>query len=117
MSRSSKSMPAPARRRKPVMGMDAMARHADEAVAVLKAMGSQHRLMLLCQLLEGERSVNQLADALELAQSVVSQHLSLLRRDGLVLGRREGQSIYYDIRDERVRTLMATLFELFCVDD
>lgn len=94
-----------------------MSRHADEAVAVLKAMGSQNRLLLLCQLLEGERSVNELADALELAQSVVSQHLSLLRRDGLVLGRREGQSIYYDIRDERVRTLMATLFELFCVDE
>ncbi|XRD81618.1 helix-turn-helix transcriptional regulator [Dyella halodurans] len=94
-----------------------MSRHADDAVAVLKAMGSRHRLMLLCQLLEGERSVNQLADALELAQSVVSQHLSLLRRDGLVAGRRKGQSIYYDIRDERVRALMATLFEQFCVDD
>ncbi len=94
-----------------------MSRHADEAVALLKAMGSQNRMMLLCQLLEGERSVNELADALQLAQSVVSQHLSVLRRDGLVAGRREGQSIYYDICDERVRSLMATLFELFCVDD
>ena len=99
------------------MTMASMQRHADEAVAVLKAVGSQNRLMLICQLLEGERSVNELAEALGLAQSVVSQHLSLLRRDGVVAGRREGQSIYYDISDERVRSLMAKLFELFCVDD
>ncbi|RDI97292.1 transcriptional regulator [Dyella solisilvae] len=91
-----------------------MQRHADEAVAVLKAMGSPNRLLLLCQLLEGERSVNELAEALGLAQSVVSQHLSLLRRDGLVTGRRDGQSIFYAICDARVHGLMATLFELFC---
>lgn len=93
-----------------------MQRHADEAVAVLKAMGSPNRLMLLCELLEGERSVNDLASALDVSQSVVSQHLSLLRRDGLVSGRREAQSIYYAINDERVRGLMRRLFELFCVD-
>lgn len=94
----------------------AMQRHAEEAVSVLKALGSTNRLMLVCQLLDGERSVGDLADALGLAQSVVSQHLSLLRRDGLVAGRREGQSIYYAIRDERVHALMARLFELYCVD-
>jgi DNA-binding transcriptional ArsR family regulator len=115
MVRSSKS--ASSRRAKPAMTMASMQAHADEAVAVLKAVGSPNRLMLICQLLEGERSVNELAEALGLAQSVVSQHLSLLRRDGVVAGRREGQSIYYDISDERVRALMAKLFELFCVDD
>ena len=104
------------RTRKSNIDVEAMQRHADDAVAVLKALGSTNRLMLLCQLLEGERSVNELADALGLAQSVVSQHLSLLRRDGLVAGRREGQSIYYAISDERVRALMDRLFELFCHD-
>ncbi|RAO78280.1 ArsR family transcriptional regulator [Dyella jiangningensis] len=94
-----------------------MQRHADEAVAILKAMGSPNRLMLLCELLEGERSVNDLATSLDLAQSAVSQHLSLLRRDGLVAGRREGQSIYYVISDERVHALMAKLFDLFCAND
>ncbi|WP_430392240.1 ArsR/SmtB family transcription factor [Dyella sp. 20L07] len=115
MSRTAK--PTAARGRKPAVDVASMQRHADEAVTVLKAMGSPNRLMLLCQLLEGERSVNDLADALGLAQSVVSQHLSLLRRDGLVAGRRDGQSIYYAIRDERVRGLMSTLFDLFCTED
>lgn len=94
-----------------------MQRHADEAVAVLKAMGSPNRLLLLCELVDRERSVNELAEALGLAQSVVSQHLSLLRRDGLVNGRRDGQSIYYAISDARVHRLMATLYELFCGDE
>ena len=97
--------------------LETMREHADEAIAVLKAVGSTNRLLLLCKLLDGERSVNELAHALGLAQSVVSQHLSLLRRDGVVAGRREGQSIRYAIRDERVRTLMRTLFELFCGRD
>ncbi|MGA0587904.1 ArsR/SmtB family transcription factor [Dyella sp. KRB-257] len=89
---------------------------ADEAIAVLKAMASHNRLMLLCQLIAGERSVGELAQALGLAQSVVSQHLSLLRRDGVVSGRRKAQSIYYHISDERVQALMQTLFDQFCHD-
>lgn len=99
------------------ISLDAMQRHADEAVSVLKALGSSNRLMLVCQLLDGERSVGDLAEALGLAQSVVSQHLALLRRDGLVAGRRDGQSIYYAISDSRVHALMARLFELYCTED
>jgi DNA-binding transcriptional ArsR family regulator len=60
--------------------------------------------------------VGELAQALGLAQSVVSQHLSLLRRDGVVSGRREAQSIYYRISDARVHALMQTLFDQFCHD-
>lgn len=92
-------------------------RHADEAVAVLKAMASHNRLMLLCELVQGERSVGELAQALGLAQATVSQHLSLLRRDGVVSGRREAQTIHYRISDPRVQALMTTLFRQFCVDD
>jgi DNA-binding transcriptional ArsR family regulator len=103
-------------RRGGAITLEAMQRHADEAVSVLKALGSTNRLMLLCQMLDGERSVGELADALGVAQSVVSQHLSLLRRDGLVAGRRDGQSIYYAISDERVHALMAQLFALYCVE-
>jgi ArsR family transcriptional regulator, virulence genes transcriptional regulator len=95
----------------------ALHQHADEAIAVLKAMASHNRLLLLCQLVEGERTVGELAQALELAQSVVSQHLAWLRRDGLVSGRREAQSIYYRISDDRVHKLMAVLFDVFCTDD
>lgn len=112
MSRATKSTVS--RTRKGGADIGAMQRHADEAVTVLKAMGSSNRLLLLCELLDGERSVNDLAEALGVAQSVVSQHLSLLRRDGLVSGRRDGQSVFYAISDVRVHGLMATLYELFC---
>lgn len=96
--------------------IERMHAHADEAIAVLKAMASHNRLMLLCQLIPGERSVGELAQALGIAQSVVSQHLSLLRRDGVVSGRREAQSIYYRLSDARVHALMQTLFDQFCHD-
>lgn len=99
---------------KAALSAKAMHRHADEAIALLKAVASHNRLLLLCQLVEGERSVGELAQALELSQSVVSQHLSLLRREGVVSGRRDAQSIHYRISDQRTRQLMATLFELFC---
>ena len=91
--------------------------HADEAIAVLKAMASHNRLLLLCELASGERSVGELATALELAQATVSQHLSLLRRDGVVSGRREAQTIHYRISDPRVQALMTTLFKQFCRND
>jgi DNA-binding transcriptional ArsR family regulator len=91
-----------------------MHQHADEAIAVLKAMASHNRLLLLCRLVQGECSVGALAQSLQLTQSVVSQHLSLLRRDGIVSGRREAQTIHYRISDKRVQALMATLFKQFC---
>lgn len=90
--------------------------HAAEAIAVLKAMASHNRLLLLCELVSGERSVGELAQALGVAQATVSQHLSLLRRDGVVSGRREAQTIHYRIADSRVQALMTTLFDQFCVD-
>lgn len=106
----------PGNTKAPAGTVERMHQHADEAIAVLKAMASHNRLLLLCQLVQGERSVGELAQALEQAQSVVSQHLSLLRREGIVSGRREAQSIYYRISDERVQSLMHTLFDLFCTD-
>lgn len=99
------------------LSVDLMHQHADEAVAVLKAMASHNRLLLLCQMVQGECSVGALAQSLELAQSVVSQHLSLLRRDGVVSARREAQTIYYRISDERVQALMGTMFEQFCANN
>ena len=88
-------------------------RHADEAISLLKAMANRNRLLLLCKLMCGEHSVGELAQTVGLAQATVSQHLSLRRRDGVVSGRREGQTIYYRISDHRVRALMTTLFEQF----
>lgn len=94
-----------------------LGQHVGEAIEILKAMASHNRLLLLCELVPGERSVGELAQALELAPATVSQHLSLLRRAGVVSGRRAAQTIHYRISDPRVQALMTTLFEQFCGDD
>jgi DNA-binding transcriptional ArsR family regulator len=92
----------------------AMAEAADRASELLKSLGNRHRLLILCQLTEAERSVGELASFLDLRDSAVSQHLSLLRRDGLVAARRDGQTIWYSIASPPARRVLETLFEIFC---
>jgi DNA-binding transcriptional ArsR family regulator len=87
---------------------------ADRACELLKAMANRHRLMILCQLVERERSVGELAELLGIRDSGVSQHLALLRKDGLVTARRDGQTIWYSIASAEARTLLATLYDTFC---
>lgn len=91
-----------------------MAEAADRASELLKSLGNRHRLLILCQLTEGERSVGDLAAFLDLRDSTVSQHLSLLRRDGLVEARRDGQTIWYRIASAPARRVLETLFAIFC---
>ena len=81
---------------------------------MLKALANRHRLIIICQLIEKERSVGELADALNIRDSTVSQHLSLLRRDGLVTPRRDGQTIWYSIGSPQARELVRTLYQLYC---
>lgn len=81
---------------------------------MLKAIANKHRLMILCQLVEGECKVGDLAALLEIRESTASQHLALLRRDGLVNTRREGQMIWYTLASEPVRRLVSTLYEIYC---
>ena len=87
---------------------------ADEATGLLKALANRHRLMIICQLLERERSVGELAEFLKIRDSTVSQHLALLRKDGLVAARREGQTIWYSIGSPRARELVQTLYRVCC---
>lgn len=94
--------------------LDQMMAAADQASELLKSLGNRHRLLILCQLTEGERSVGDLAAFLDLRDSTVSQHLSLLRKDGLVQARRDGQTIWYSIVSAPARQVLATLFEIFC---
>lgn len=96
------------------MKFDGMHEVADQAVDLLKALASRNRLMILCQLVEGERSVGELAELLDLRDTVVSQHLGLLRRDGLVAPRRDGQTIYYSLRGETAGKVIATLYDIYC---
>jgi len=91
-----------------------MSRAAGAASELLKALANPNRLMLLCQMIDGERPVGELADALGLRDATVSQHLALLRKDGLVATRREGQTIHYSIASDEARAVIATLYQLYC---
>jgi len=92
----------------------AMESQAHKASALLSAMCNEKRLMLLCQLINGERSVTELTDLLATPQSTVSQHLALLRREGLVRARREGQAQYYSLAGDEARAILETLQSLYC---
>ncbi|MCV2403011.1 metalloregulator ArsR/SmtB family transcription factor [Marinomonas sp. C2222] len=94
--------------------MEDMLQQSSQAASFLKALSNESRLLILCYLLDGELSVSALNDKVPLSQSALSQHLAVLRKDKLVETRRESQTIYYRIEDERVRTLIATLHTLFC---
>jgi ArsR family transcriptional regulator, virulence genes transcriptional regulator len=87
---------------------------ADEASELLKAIANRHRLIIVCQLIEKRRSVGELAALLEIRDSTVSQHLALLRKDGLVTAQRDGQTIWYSISSPRARELVRTLYRIYC---
>ncbi len=93
---------------------DQMQSAADTAINLLKAMASRHRLLILCQLIDGERSVGELAAFLGVRDSTVSQHLAILRRDDLVDSRRDGQTIWYSISSAPARELVEVLYRSFC---
>jgi len=87
---------------------------ADEASELLKSLANRHRLLILCQLIDGERSVGALSAFLGIRESTVSQHLALLRKDGLVETRRDGQTIWYSLASRPARRVLETLFAIYC---
>ena len=93
---------------------DEMHAAAEAAEELLKALANRHRLMILCQLSEKERSVGELADLLDLRDSTVSQHLALLRKDGLVSTRRDGQTVWYAIVSPAARRMIETIYRIYC---
>ena len=94
--------------------IDAMRGAAAEATALLSALANENRLLLLCQLRTGEKSVSELEELLDIHQPTLSQQLGVLRAEGLVTTRRDGKRIYYSVADERVLVLLGTMYELFC---
>ena len=96
------------------MNVDVMEAAADRASELLKALSNRHRLLIVCQLIDGERSVGDLAGFLGLRDSTVSQHLALLRKDGLVSARRNAQTIYYSIASDPARVILTTLYRVYC---
>lgn len=97
--------------------LEKMMTNAQAASNFLKAISHEGRLMILCHLTTGEKSVTELEDLLSARQAAVSQQLTRLRLEGLVKPRREGKAIYYSLTDDRPRQIMEVVYDLFCRED
>lgn len=87
---------------------------AGRAATLLRLLANEKRLMILCQLADGELAVGEIQSRVGLSQSALSQHLALLRAEGIVATRREGQAIFYRLDDPAAMRVIETLAELFC---
>lgn len=97
--------------------MDRLVSNATTASNFLKALSHEGRLVILCHLVTGEKSVTELEELLSARQAAVSQQLSRLRLEGLVVPRRDGKAIYYRLADDRPKKMLETVYELFCAED
>lgn len=97
--------------------LEKLEENARRASTLLKAMSNQHRLMILCQISNSEKSVGELEKIIGLSQSALSQHLARLRRDNLVQTRRDAQTIYYSLKGKEAETVIGTLYDLYCAGD
>jgi ArsR family transcriptional regulator len=91
-----------------------MRKNASAAAALLRAISHEARLLVLCELVNGERSAGELVECSGLSQSALSQHLAKLREEGLVATRREAQVIHYRIADQRAQRLLRVLHDIYC---
>lgn len=96
------------------LDFEAMQRSASDAVSLLKGLANESRLMIMCVLSEGEVSVGQLNQRIKLSQSALSQHLAVLREQGLVKTRRESQTIYYSLADTAAMNIVELLHDTYC---
>ncbi|WP_296763820.1 metalloregulator ArsR/SmtB family transcription factor [Sediminimonas sp.] len=96
--------------------MDRIVQNATTASNFLKAVSHEGRLMILCHLISGEKSVTELEELLSARQAAVSQQLSRLRLEGLVIPRREGKVIYYRLADDRPKRILELVYDLFCTE-
>jgi len=87
---------------------------ASEATTVMRTLANEDRLLLLCQLSQGEMSVSELEEALEIRQPTLSQQLGVLRTENLVQTRRDGKRIYYSVADPKALSILGMLYELYC---
>jgi len=97
------------------LDFDAMKRNASSAVSLLKGLANESRLMIVCVLSEGELSVGQLNQRIKLSQSALSQHLAVLREQGMVQTRRESQTIYYRLSDTAAIDIIKLLHDVYCL--
>jgi ArsR family transcriptional regulator len=114
MSFDATQSPPPADEACVTLPADEMMRQATAAAAFLKALSHEGRLMILCFLSSGEKSVTELEQLLDQRQAAVSQQLARLRLEGLVSARREGKAIFYSIQDPKVLRMIALVYDMFC---
>ncbi len=100
----------------PVIDLPRMRKAADHACALMRVMSNPDRLMLLCQLAQGERRVGELEELLDIQQPTLSQQLAVLREESLVETRREGKQIFYRITSEAALAVMDVLYAAYCSD-
>lgn len=100
-----------------VFDFEKLRENANEAGQLLKALGNPDRLLLLCQLVEGEMNVGELERRLGIVQPTLSQQLGVLRREGLVDTRRDGRQIYYSISSPQAMAVIGTLYDLYCAGE
>lgn len=98
----------------PTLDLDQLRRSVDAACRLMKVMSNPDRLLLLCQLSQGEKRVGELEELVGIAQPTLSQQLGVLREEGLVTTRREGKSIYYGIDSPQAMAVMGVLYNQFC---
>jgi ArsR family transcriptional regulator, virulence genes transcriptional regulator len=113
MKRPPSTRKAPVRRQT-VRDFSELRDNATHAARLLRALSNENRLMLLCLLFEGERTVSELNESLPLSQSALSQHLAVLRDEGLVKTRRQAQSIYYGLASRPAQRVVETLHSIYC---
>jgi len=99
------------------INFEQMAKSASRASSLMKTLGHKDRLMILCHLANGEKSVGEIANLLEISQSPLSQHLSRMRKEELVDTRRESQTIYYSLKSGEASRIVEVLYELFCAQE
>ncbi len=114
MGRQTTIRRTPDARAAPIPDIRALRDNATQAARLLRALSNENRLMLLCLLFEGEKTVGELNASLPLSQSALSQHLAVLRDEGLVKTRREAQSIYYGLASRPAQKVVETLHSIYC---
>lgn len=100
-----------------VIGLEAMRINAENATTLLKTLANTDRMLLLCRLAEGEACVSELEKGVGIAQPTLSQQLGVLRKEDLVVTRREGKHIYYRIKSGPALQLLKTIHDIFCVNN
>ena len=99
------------------MDLELMQTNASRASELMKLLGHPHRLMILCELNQGECSVGELSERIGINQSPLSQHLARMRHEGVVQARRDAQTVYYSLSGEEVSAVISLLYELYCAPE